>query len=213
MMIRYRPHRILPGLLLALTLIASANATAGPPTLLVLGDSLSAAFGIPQADGWVARLSQRLQRREQPVTVVNASLSGETTGGGLARLPNLLDRHRPGIIILALGSNDGLQGKPISLLRQTLTALAQRAKSGGARVMLVGNHILPNYGPRYTQAFFQSFADVARQEALAYSPWMLAGVATEPSLMQADGLHPTAAAQPRILDNLWPVLEPLLTAQ
>ena len=212
-MIEHRPHRILPGLLLALTLIVSANALAGPPTLLVLGDSLSAAFGIPQAAGWVARLSRRLQRREHPITVVNASLSGETTAGGLTRLPGLLDRHRPEIVILALGSNDGLQDKPIALLQQTLTALAQRAKADGARVMLVGNHILPNYGPRYTQAFFQSFADVARQEALAYLSWMLDGIATEPALMQADGLHPTAAAQSHILDNLWPTLEPLLTMQ
>ena len=210
-MIKRRPHPTTSALLLALTLLLCANAAARPPTLLVLGDSLSAAFGIPQHTGWVTRLTQRLQRQGRPYAVINASLSGETTGGGLARLPSLLAQHRPAVVILALGSNDGLQGKPIALIRQTLTALARQAKSAGARVMLVGNHILPNYGPRYTQAFFQSFADIARQETLAYAPWMLKDIATEPSLMQADGLHPTAAAQTRILDNLWPPLEPLLS--
>ncbi len=177
--------------------------------MLVLGDSLSAAHDIPREQGWVNLLRERLGPEH---TVINASISGETTAGGLARLPALLERTRPDIAIVALGANDGLRGLPLSRMESNLVQLVQRLQAVGTRVIVVGMHLPPNYGPAYTRRFHAAFRRVAETTGAALLPFLLEGIATDRELMQADGLHPTAAAQPRILDNLWPVLEPLIEA-
>lgn len=178
--------------------------------LLVLGDSLSAAYGIREDQGWVALLQQRLRTDGYPYQVVNASVSGETTRGGLTRLPRALDIHRPGIVILELGANDGLRGIGIEEMRRNLLEMTQLSQTAGARVLLVGMHLPPNYGPAYTERFHAAFRSVADDTGAPLVPFLLDGVGTERSLMQADGLHPTADAQPRLLDNVWPRLRPLL---
>ncbi len=207
-----RSQRILVAVIAAMLTLCSGLASAGNPRLLVLGDSLSAAYGLPVQEGWVALLEERL-RAEQPETeVVNASLSGETTAGGLERLPQLLAEHRPSLVIIALGANDGLRGFALRDIGQRLVQLIDRAEQAGASVLLVGIRLPPNYGAAYSQGFQRLFADVADQAGVVLVPRLLDGVAERWELMQADGLHPTAAAQPRILDNLWPSLRELLHA-
>ncbi|GGO87825.1 arylesterase [Marinobacterium nitratireducens] len=179
-------------------------------SVLVLGDSLSAAYGMPASQGWVALLQQRLDQSLPGTEVVNASISGETTQGGLTRLPDLLERHRPALVLVELGANDGLRGTPLPAIRQNLEQLISRSQSTGAQVLMIGMHLPPNYGPRYSQGFYALFAEVSESYGVPRVPFLLEGVALEPELMQDDGLHPNAAAQPRLLENVWPHLEPLL---
>lgn len=178
--------------------------------VLVYGDSLSAAYGLPRDSGWVALLEQRLARHQPAWQVVNASVSGETTAGGRARLPAVLDRHRPAIVILELGANDGLRGLPLKPAAANLAAMAALAKRRGVRVVLVGMQLPPNYGSSYTREFQTMYPALAKKSGLALVPFLFDGMATRPELFQADGLHPIAAAQPRLLDNVWRQLEPML---
>jgi acyl-CoA thioesterase-1 len=185
-------------------------ARAESPAILVLGDSLSAAYGIRLEQGWVALLQGRLKAQGYGHRVVNASASGETTGGALARLPRALERHRPAIVILELGGNDGLRGLPIAGVRGNFESLIRLSREAGAKVLLVGMRIPPNYGPAYTQSFHRLYGDLAREYRLPLVPFFLDGIALDDSLMLEDGLHPNAAAQPKLLDQVWPQLEPLL---
>ena len=179
-------------------------------TILVFGDSLSAALGIRPEQGWVALLAQRLQTQGYGYQVVNASVSGETSAGGLERLPRALQLHAPAIVILELGANDGLRGLPLSAMRTNLGRMVQLAQAAHARVLLVEMRIPPNYGPRYTEEFASIYPQLAQQYHLPLVPFLLEKVALDPALMQQDGLHPNAAAEPAVLDTLWPYLKPLL---
>ena len=189
-------------------LMWAQGAVAG--TLLVLGDSISAAFGLDTRQGWVSLLEQRLAAEGFDYQVVNASVSGDTSAGGLARLPTLLAEHRPDLLIVELGGNDGLRGQPPAQLQQNLAAMVQQARKAGTRVLILGMKLPPNYGLRYTTAFADVFPQVAKEQDVALVPFLLEGAAGLPLMTQADGIHPTAAAQPRLLDNVWPVLKPLL---
>ena len=189
-------------------LLWAQGAAAG--TLLVLGDSISAAFGLDTRQGWVSLLEQRLAAEGFDYQVVNASVSGDTSAGGLARLPTLLAEHRPQLVIVELGGNDGLRGQPPAQLQQNLAAIVQSARASGARVLLLGMQLPPNYGARYNALFSQVYADVAGAAQVPLLGFFLEGVGGVPALMQGDGIHPNAAAQPRLLDNLWPQLKPLL---
>jgi len=179
-------------------------------TILVFGDSLSAAYGIRPEQGWVPLLVQRLHAQGYGYQVVNASVSGETSSGGLERLPRALELHTPEIVILELGANDGLRGLPVSALRENLARMVQLAQAARARVLLVGIRIPPNYGSRYTEEFARVFPEVAQQYHLPLVPFLLDKVALDPALMQEDGMHPNAAGEPPVLDTLWPYLKPLL---
>jgi acyl-CoA thioesterase I len=179
-------------------------------TLMVLGDSLSAGYGIDISDGWVHLLQDHLEKSQRDVHVINASVSGETSGGALSRLPNLLKEHSPDIVLIELGGNDGLRGHPISLLRKNLLSIIQTSRNAGANILLLGIQIPPNYGKRYTQQFSKVYPTLAEQEQAALVPFFLDKVATQSSLMQEDGIHPTAAAQQQLLDNVLPHLNPLL---
>jgi acyl-CoA thioesterase-1 len=189
---------------------AAESATADTPTILVFGDSLSAAYRIPRDQGWVALLQQRLRQQALPQQVVNASVSGETTSGGWSRLPAALKQHKPDIVVLELGANDGLRGLPVADMQRNLEAMIKASRDAGARVLLVGMLIPPNYGPRYTHAFAASFKELAERYDLPLLPFLLEGVAGKRALTQDDGLHPTAGAQEKILDNVWEVLQPML---
>jgi len=191
-------------------LFALDAGAARAPAILVVGDSLSAGYGIELRDGWVTLLQQRLTRQGYPHTVVNASISGDTTAGGRARLPDALKRHRPQIVILELGGNDGLRGLSLRETRANLGAMIKAAQTARAQVLLVGIHLPPNYGPDYAGKFHAIYHDLARIHNTALVPFLLDGVALTPGFMQPDGIHPRAAAQPRLLDNVWPSLEPLL---
>ena len=180
------------------------------PVLLVLGDSLSSAYGMDRRQGWVFQLQRRLEAKRPRWRVMNASISGETTQGGLSRLPDLLARFRPCVVVIELGANDGLRGVALPVIRDTLTQLVRKSKAAGAKVLLVGNHLPVNFGKRYAQGFFAIFQEVARRESVALVPFMLASIAEDRRLVQADGLHPTAEAQAQVLDNIWPQLEILL---
>lgn len=179
-------------------------------TVLVLGDSLSAGYGLAPGQGWVALLEQRLQQHEPPYRVVNASISGDTSAGGLARIDQQLEAQRPAVLILALGANDGLRGLPLEALAQNLNTIVMRAKAAGLKVLLVGMQMPPNYGRRYTERFAQVYREVAQAQQVALLPFLLEGVALDPGLMQRDNLHPNAKAQARLLENVWAALEPLL---
>ena len=185
-------------------------APAAAKTILVYGDSLSAAYGIPRDRGWVTLLEKRLAAEGYDYSVANASISGEITSGGLARIGKVLARVRPSIVILELGANDGLRGLPVAEMRKNLGTMIARAKNAGARVLLIGIRMPPNYGPDYTEAFAAVYPELARRERVALVPFLMEGMATRPDLFQADGLHPTAAGQPLLLDNTWPRLRPLL---
>lgn len=189
-------------------LVWTQGALAG--TVLVVGDSISAAFGLDTRQGWVALLQQRLSEEGFEHRVVNASISGDTSAGGLARLPALLAEHRPELVIIELGGNDGLRGQPPAQLHQNLAQMVERSRSAGAEVLLLGMQLPPNYGQRYTQAFAQVYADLAQDKSVALVPFFLEGVGGVPGMMQADGIHPQAAAQPQMLENVWPTLKPLL---
>ena len=203
----------------ALVLLAATGAAApvhaqgASRTLLVVGDSLSAEYGIPRGSGWVALLEQRIAQQKLPVQVVNASISGDTTSGGRSRLPALLQQHRPQVVVVALGGNDALRGLPLDMTQANLAAMARAAKAAGAKVLIAGIAVPPNYGRKYSEDFVRLFGTVARAENTALVPFLLAGVADAPNadeLFQPDRIHPTAAAHPQMLDNVWPVLKPLL---
>jgi acyl-CoA thioesterase-1 len=179
-------------------------------TLLVVGDSLSAAFGLDVRAGWVALLEGRLRAEKLDYKVINASISGDTTANGLARLPRLLKEHRPEVVIIELGGNDGLRGLSLEQMRHNLAAMAAKAKASGARVLLVGIELPPNYGQRYTERFRRAYADAAREQQVALVTSIVAGIGIDRNLMQADGIHPKANAQGRMLENVWPRLRPLL---
>jgi acyl-CoA thioesterase-1 len=194
-------------LLLGFALLAPTAQAAG--TILVFGDSLSAGYGIRQDAAWPALLAQRLQDKKLDYNVVNASISGETTSGGRARIEAALDRHSPKILIIALGANDGLRGLPMSTMRDNLIAIASSAQKKKSQVLIVGQRLPPNYGS-YAIEFHNVFAEVAKVRKTALVNFLLDGVATHAELFQADNLHPTAEAQPRLLDNVWQGLAPLL---
>ncbi|GBG03493.1 arylesterase [Azospira sp. I13] len=180
--------------------------------ILVYGDSLSAGYGIRQEAAWPALLQARLQEKRLDYSVVNASISGETTAGGRSRLEAALSKHQPAVLVLVLGANDGLRGLSLGVMRDNLKAMVAAARRQKARVLLVGMRLPPNFGP-YAEEFHRSFGEVARQEKLAYVDFLLDGVADKPQLFQADNLHPLAEAQPRLLDNVWKGLSPLLSAR
>lgn len=174
---------------------------------LVVGDSISAAFGLDTAQGWVALLQKRLDQQGRSIQVVNASISGDTSAGGLARLPALLAKHRPALVMIELGGNDGLRGTPLTQLQQNLAGMISASQTSGAQVMLLGMRLPPNYGKRYTEGFAGVYEQLAATHRVPLLPFFLEGVGGVPGLMQADGIHPTADAQPRLLDNVWPLLE------
>ena len=184
------------------------NAAAG--TVLIVGDSISAGFGLDSRKGWVALLEQRLKQEGFDDKVVNASISGDTSAGGLARLPAALATHKPDVVVIELGGNDGLRGQPPAQLQQNLASMIQQSRDSGAKVLLLGMQIPPNYGKRYVEAFAKVFGDVAQKEKVPFVPFFLEGVGGHPELMQADGLHPAVAAQDKLLENVWPALKPLL---
>lgn len=191
----------------------SARAQGASRTLLVVGDSLSAEYGLARGAGWVALMEKRIAAEKLPVKVVNASISGDTTSGGRSRLPALLKAHKPHTVLIELGGNDALRGLPLGSTRDNLTAMARAAKAAGAQVLIAGMAVPPNYGRQYGDAFLALFAQVAKSEGTALVPFFLAGVADGPdpvALFQSDRIHPKAEAQPRLLDNVWPVLRPLL---
>ena len=179
-------------------------------TILVFGDSLSAAYGIAAKRGWVALLAERLQREQLDYNVVNASISGETTAGGVSRLPRALAQHKPAVVILALGANDGLRGLPVAEMKKNLAAMIRMSQKAGAKVLLVGMRVPPNYGPEYTQDFAAAFAELARARNTALAPFLLEGVAEDLRLFLPDRIHPTESAQPLLLENVWKALQPLL---
>jgi acyl-CoA thioesterase-1 len=195
---------------MGLVFIALQNAVASDRTILVFGDSLSAAHGIRPEEGWVALLTQRLHSQGYGYQIVNASVSGETTSGGLQRLPRALEMHRPELVILELGANDGLRGLPANTTRDNLAQMVRLAQAAGTRVLLVGMRIPPNLGPRYTADFARMFPELANQYHLPLVPFLLEKVALDPTLMQEDGMHPNSRGEPPILDTVWPYLKPLL---
>lgn len=172
-----------------------------------MGDSLSAAYYIPLESGWVHLLQERFVEKELPVKIVNSSISGATTAAGLQTLPAALKQYSPHLVLLEMGGNDGLQGKPLELIKQNLDNMIQQAQAAGAELLLIGMRLPPNLGSRYTEPFFQQYAELADQYQLAYVPFLLEGVAGNAELMQQDGIHPTAEAQPLILQNVWPALQ------
>jgi len=197
-------------LLVAFLGLSGPAMAAGKPVILVLGDSLSAGYGIPVDQGWVARLQQRLDAEGYGYTVVNASVSGETTAGGLERLPRALAKHAPAVVIIELGGNDGLRGLPVAELRANLEALVAASRKAGAKALLAAIRMPPNYGPQYTEKFYAVYEQLAREQKVPWVPFFLEGVALREDLFQDDGIHPDLEAQPILLDNVWPVLEPLL---
>lgn len=206
---------VLPRLasLVLMTAVTVGAATAQPiraATLVVLGDSLSAGYGLAEDESWVSRLETELARVRPDLELVNASISGATTAAGLQQLPVLLERYRPAYVLLELGANDGLQGKPLPVLTRNLRSLITSAREAGAEVVLFGMQLPPNFGRRYTQAFSAIFADLADEYRLPYVPFLLEDVALSPELMQSDGLHPTASAQEPIFATAWQVLGPVL---
>ena len=178
----------------------------------MLGDSLSAGYGVKVQEGWVNLLAQRLASEGYGYKVINASVTGETTQGGVSRLPRVLELHKPDVVIIELGGNDGLRGLPLATSRENLQRAITLARAARAKVLLVGMMIPPNYGPRYAQEFRDIFTSLASKNSTALVPFLLDEVALKPELMQADGIHPNAKGQPRMLENLWPRLKPLLVA-
>ncbi len=205
--------RVLAALLMTGVLASAASAAAPAPamrTVLVVGDSLSAAYGIRPEQGWVALLGQRLRAEGLPWRVVNASVSGETTAGGHARFAQELQRTQPQVVVLALGANDGLRGLPLAQSKANLGAMITAAQAAKARVLIIGMRLPPNYGPDYTQGFERSFRELANQHRTAFLPFLLEPIADERESFQADNLHPIAQAQPRLLEHVWTALAPLL---
>jgi acyl-CoA thioesterase-1 len=180
------------------------------PVIVVLGDSISAEYGLPRDTGWVALMRQRLTSERIDYSVANASISGDTTSGGRARLPALLQRLKPSIVIVELGANDALRGVPLSTTEDNLRTIIEQAQQGHAKVVLVGMYVPPNYGPDYTQKFHGMYGELSKQLKVSLVPFLLAGIADKPDMFQADQIHPTQQAQPVLLNNVWPAIKPLL---
>ncbi len=196
---------------LLVLVVGSISARAETPVILVFGDSISAGYGLTHEEqGWVALLQTRLKDQEYGYQVINASVSGETTAGGLARLPRALMLHHPRIVILELGGNDGLRALPVAQMRANLASMVDLAAAAGAQVVLLGMRMPPNYGQELTEQFRLCFSDLARDKKLPLVPFLLQDIALSPALMQADGIHPNVLGQPKLLDNVWPSLKPLL---
>jgi len=191
-------------------MVPAIRGSAAERSILVVGDSLSAAYGIPRQKGWVALLEERLKREQKDYSVVNASISGETTGGGRVRLKPLLDKYQPGIVILELGANDGLRGMPVAEIKGNLAASIREAQVVNARVLLVGVKLPPNYGEDYTRGFDAMFGELAKTYRTALVPFLLEDFAGKPEFFQPDRIHPTANAQPLMLERVWRALRPLL---
>lgn len=196
--------------LTVLLLLGLAPLPAAARTLLVVGDSLSSAYGMDVDTGWVALLGKRLERQKYDYQVVNASISGDTTANGLARLPGLLAAHQPSIVVIELGGNDGLRGLSLPDMQHNIKTMVEKAKASGAEVLLLGIRLPPNYGKTYTERFHRIYKDIAGEYRLPLVPFLLEGIATNRNLMQADGLHPDAAAQKQVLDNVWTKLQSML---
>lgn len=206
-----RPHLIRLCVCWIISLSSSGGwAADGDYTLLVFGDSLSAAYGMQENQGWVNLLRSKMSAAGWPFRVINGSVSGETTTGGLARLPAMLESYAPELLILELGGNDGLRGLPLALLKQNMEKMIDLAQRSGAEVLITGIQIPPNYGPRYTIPFTELYAELAKENDLALVPFLIDGIPQQTELMQNDGIHPKAKAQYMILDNVWPELEVLL---
>ncbi|QGZ62904.1 arylesterase [Paraburkholderia acidisoli] len=204
-----------PQAALAATATPTANAAPGTavaakPAIAVLGDSLSAEYGLPRDTGWVALLRQRLASERIDYSVANTSISGDTTSGGLARLPLVMQRIKPAIVVIELGANDALRGVPLATTESNLRAIIAQVRKGNARPVLVGMYVPPNYGPDYTQKFHALYGQLAKELNVPLVPFLLAGLADKPELFQADQMHPTQQAQPLLLANVWPTLKPLL---
>ena len=197
-------------LVLVVLFACCSSALAAPAPVLVFGDSLSSAHHIAVESGWVHLLEQRLKASKDPRPVVNASISGETTSGGVQRLPKILADNKPALVVLELGANDGLRGLPIAEIRENLTKMIRASQGSGAAVVLLGIELPINYGPQYRDGLRAMYRDLAAEFNLPLVPFLLDGVALDPDLMQDDGLHPRAAGEPKVLDNVWPVLEPAL---
>jgi acyl-CoA thioesterase-1 len=196
--------------LLAL-LLASISARAEAPVILVFGDSISAGYGLERVDqGWVELLRTRLKSEGYGYQVINASVSGETTAGGLARLPRALELHHPNIVILELGGNDGLRALPVAQMRENFSHMIELTTHAGAKLLLLGMKIPPNYGPQYTSQFETVYGDLAREDKLPLVPFLMDRIALKPDLMQGDDIHPNVKGQPILLENVWPVLQPML---
>jgi acyl-CoA thioesterase-1 len=191
-------------------MLVPLGAAAGEKSILVFGDSVSAAYGIARSSGWVALLEERVRRERPDYSVVNASISGETSAGGRARIAEALERHRPAVVIVELGANDGLRGLPVAQLQANLAAIVERAQKARARVLVVGMRLPPNYGPDYTDAFEATFAGIAQRYKTALVPFLLEGFAEKPEYFQADRIHPSVEAQPLMLERVWQALRPLL---
>ena len=198
--------RVLAALGLAFVVSTGARSE---PAILILGDSLSAAYGMRLEDGWVALLEARLAGSQAPYRVINASISGDTTHGGLTRLSAALERHAPSVVVVELGANDGLRGLALEHTRGNLSEIVRRCRASQARVLLLGMRLPVNFGP-YADAFYAMYGEIARETGVALVPFFLDGVGDRPELLQADGLHPTPEAQPRLVDNVWGHLAPLL---
>jgi acyl-CoA thioesterase I len=198
-------------LILVILIAASVSANAEAPVILVFGDSISAGYGLARVEqGWVALLQTRLKEQEYGYQVVNASVSGETTAGGLARLPRALMLHQPKIVILELGGNDGLRALPIAQMRANLVRMIDLSAAAGAEVLLLGMRMPPNYGPEFTEQFRLCYTEVAHDKKLPLVPFLLNDIALFPNLIQADGIHPNELGQPKLLANVWPSLKPML---
>ena len=202
-------RRLMLGLI-GLAASLSVHASAAKPVVLVVGDSLSAGYGVAVDSTWVALLQKRLAAQGYGYRVVNASISGDTTGGARTRLPRALELHKPAVVILELGGNDGLRGLPLRQVRENFEFLIERSQAAGAKVVLVGMRMPPNYGAAYADGFHALYGELAKRYGTPLLGFFLDGVALDEKLMQADGIHPTAAAQPRLLDNLWPALQKVL---
>lgn len=192
---------------------ASASAYSAPKTVLVLGDSLSAEYGLTRGSGWVALLEKKLEAEKIDAAIVNASISGETTSGGRSRLPGLLKQHKPDVVVIELGANDGLRGQPVAAAEANLKTMIEMAHKNKARVLLVGMRMPPNYGRAYTERFWDMYKSLATEFKSPLVPFMLEGVADKPALFQPDRLHPNAAAHPIILNNIWPQFVSLVKAK
>ena len=210
---RARVQRGVTALLLALalpTVVAAAAEPAPVRKVLVMGDSLSAAYGLAPSQGWVALTDQRLQARHPGWRIANASVSGETTAGGASRIAGELARHKPAVVVIELGANDGLRGLPLAQTRANLERMIVASKNAGARVLLLGMRMPPNFGPQYTQGFERNYSELAKAHGTALLPFLLEPIATDRNAFQSDNLHPVASAQPRLRDHVWPALAPLL---
>lgn len=211
MMTEQRVFRFLQSLILLLAVVlCAASAIAKTPQILVLGDSISAGYGLSSGEGWVDLLTKKLGREKIPAQVINASISGDTTAGGLSRLPGLLAKHKPTHVVIELGGNDGLRGSPVATAKANLLKIAELAKASGAKVLILGMQMPPNFGASYTAQFEAMYSDVAKSVNAGLVPTLLGKIGTDLSKFQADRIHPTAAAQPVLLETVWPALVKLL---